>query len=107
MKKLATRLFLGLVLGVIALSAAPALAMTYYADFGRAYYFNNWGQKIYYDTGYDGGVVEENRTYNYYYPASQLDRTTTTTIESGPGMMARTVTYTSAVPSATCREYNY
>jgi hypothetical protein len=107
MKKLGLRLLLGLAFGVAALSAAPALAISYYDDFGRAYYFNNWGQKIYYDTGYNDSVVEENRTYSYYYPAPQVDRSTTTTIERGPGMTARTVTYTSAVPAATCREYNY
>jgi hypothetical protein len=110
MKKLALKTFLGLALALAALSAAPALAISYYDDFGRAYYFNNWGQQIYYDTGYDAAVVEEQRSYNYYYPyypAPVGDRTTTTTIESGPGLRARTVTYTSAVPAETCREYSY
>jgi hypothetical protein len=90
------------VLGLAAFSAVPAHAVTYYDDYGRAFYYNTWGQKVFYDTGYNQAapantVVREERQYRYYYPADADS--------SSYNQQVTTTTY-QVQPQPACREYH-
>ena len=55
-----------------ALAAQPAAAVIFHDTAGRAFYYNNWGQPVYYD--YGNNVVYNNDGYVYF--GDQVSSTT-------------------------------